>query len=115
VGMILLHQKEETFKSSKKTRKSKKNSNSNCSYNDDLDEYEEIVNLVSKLKRGVGKYKGKLPLKIIKCGKIGHVVAKCPYAKNSKGDEEEVHKKEKKCQKGNKRGNKKKVFKKIHY
>jgi hypothetical protein len=86
--------KEATFKASKKTRKNRQNSKSSCSYNDDLDEDEEIANFARKLKRENGKYKGKLPLMCFNCGKIGHFVAKCPYAKNSESDEEGVPKKE---------------------
>jgi hypothetical protein len=107
--------KEATFKASKKTRKNKKKSKSNYNCSDDSDEDEEIANFVRKLKRGTDKYKGKLPLMCFNCGKIGHFASKCPYAKNSDSDEEEVPKKEKKYQKGNKKENKRKVFKKSLY
>jgi hypothetical protein len=51
---------------------------------------------VRRLKKGTGKYKGKLPLKCFNCGKIGHFASKCPYARGSDSDEEEeVPKKEK--------------------
>ena len=50
---------------------------------------EEIANFVRKLKRGTGKYKGKLPLKCFSCGKIGHFASKCSYAKNSDGEEDD--------------------------
>jgi hypothetical protein len=85
--------KEATFKASKKTRKNKKKSKSNCIYNDDSYEDEEITNFIRKLRRDTGKYKGKLPLKCFNCGKIGHFPAKCPYAKNIYSDEEESPKK----------------------
>jgi hypothetical protein len=74
---------------------------------DDSDEDEEMANFVRKLKRGTGKYKGKLPLKCFNCGKIGHFSTKCPYAKNSESDEEEVPKKEKKYQKETRKETKK--------
>ena len=40
------------------------------------------------MKKGTGKYKGKLPLKCFSCGKIGHFASKCPYAKSSDSDED---------------------------
>ena len=42
---------------------------------------EEIANFVRKLKRGTGKYKGKLPLKCFSCGNMGHFASKCLYEK----------------------------------
>jgi hypothetical protein len=52
---------------------------------------------VRRLKKGTGKYKGKIPLKFFNCGKIGHFSSECPYARGSDSDdEEEVPKKEKK-------------------
>jgi hypothetical protein len=53
-----------------------------------------------------------LPLKYFNCGKIGQVATKFPYAKKSDSDEEEDPKKENKYQKGNKKGDKRKSFKK---
>jgi hypothetical protein len=107
--------KEASFKASKKTKKNKKNSKSNYSCNDDSDEDEEITNFVRKLKRGTRKYKGKLPLMCFNCGKVGHFSSKFPYAKNIYSDEEESPKKENKYQKGDKKRNKNKFFKKILY
>ena len=66
-----------------------------------------------RLKKGIGNYKGKIPLKCFNCGKIGHFSSKCPYARGSYSDEEEeVPKKEKKYQKGDKKRNKNNFFKK---
>ena len=36
---------------------------------------------VRRLKRGSGRYQGKLSFKWFKCGKIGHVESKCPIRK----------------------------------
>jgi hypothetical protein len=107
--------KEETFKASKKTKKKiKKNSKPSCSCSDDLDEDEEMANFVRKLKKGTNKYKGMIPLKCFNCGGIGHFSSKCPH-KNKYSDEEEASKRENKYQKGNKRRNKRKLFKKSFY
>jgi hypothetical protein len=46
---------------------------------------------VRKLKKGSGKYKGKIPFKCFNCGKVGHFVAKCPYEKDESSDDEEDH------------------------
>ena len=103
------------FKEFKKTKTKKKlESNPNCSCSNDSDKDEEIVKFVRKFKRRTDKYKGMLPLKCFNCGKIGHFANKCPYAKKSDSDEEEVPKKEKKYQKGNKK-DKRKLFKKNIY
>ena len=34
---------------------------------------------VRRLKKGSGKYKGKIPFKCFKCGKISHFASKCPH------------------------------------
>jgi hypothetical protein len=48
--------KEETFKSSKKTKQNdKKNTNSDSSCSDILEDDEEVANLVRRLKKGTGK------------------------------------------------------------
>jgi len=47
--------KEETFKESKKTKKYNQKSKSNCDYNDDSNEDEEMANFVRKLKTGTDK------------------------------------------------------------
>jgi hypothetical protein len=76
---------EATFKASKKT---KPNSNPNCSCSNDLDKDEEISNFVQKLKRGTGKYKGILALKCFNYGRITYFYNNCPYSKKSESDEE---------------------------
>jgi hypothetical protein len=56
-----------------------------------------------------------LPLKFFNCVKIDHFSTKCPYAKNSNSNEEEVPKEKKKYKKGYKKGDKRKVFNKRLY
>jgi hypothetical protein len=56
-----------------------------------------------------------LPFKCFNCGKIGHFVAKCPYAKNESSDDEEDHniKKERKPHQKGKHEKKKNSIRKI--
>jgi hypothetical protein len=57
--------------------------------NSDSESDVEEANFVRKLKRGSGKYKGKLPFKCFNCGEVGHFVDKCPYAKSRNRNEKE--------------------------
>jgi hypothetical protein len=43
----------------------------------DLDE--EISNFVRRFQKGIGRYKGKSPLKLFNCGRIGHIVENYYY------------------------------------
>jgi hypothetical protein len=107
--------KEETFKASKNIKKkNKRKSKSGYGCSDDSNEDEEMANFIRKLKKGTNKYKCMLPLKCFNCGGIGHFASKWPH-KNKYSDEEEASKREKKYQKGNKRRNKCKLFKKTFY
>jgi hypothetical protein len=48
---------------------------------------------VNRLKKGSGKYKGKLPFKCFNCGKIGHFANKFPHKrKDQTCDDAEKHK-----------------------
>jgi hypothetical protein len=79
--------KEETFKASKKTKNKEHESSDSFDNESDAEE----AHFVRKLKKGSGKYKGKLPFKCFNCGKVGHFVDKCPYAKDESSDDEEYH------------------------
>jgi hypothetical protein len=79
----------------------KKNTNDELSYISD----EENANFIKKLKKGVGKYKGKIPLICFNCGKIGHFANKCPHPKKEESDDEGTLKNQKKIN-----TNKKKKF-----
>ena len=69
---------------------------------------EEVEKFMKKLKKGTGKFKGKLPCKYFHCGKVGYFSNKCPYPKQEESDGEETYKEYTK----RKIGNKKKVHKK---
>jgi hypothetical protein len=47
----------------------------------DLDE--EITNFVRRVQKGIGRFKGKSPIKCFNCGRIGHIAEKCYYKKRS--------------------------------
>jgi hypothetical protein len=58
--------------------------------NSELDEIE--AKFVRRLKKGSGKFQGKLPFKCFNCGKIGHFSFKCPHKeKDQKSDDEKKY------------------------
>jgi hypothetical protein len=57
--------------------------------NEDSEPNEIEEKFVRRLKKGSGKYQGKLPFKCFNYGKIGHFASKCPHKKphqNSEGE-----------------------------
>ena len=53
----------------------------------DLDDIE--AKFVRRLKKGSGKYQGKLPFKCFNYGKIGHFASKCPHQKKHQNYDDE--------------------------
>jgi hypothetical protein len=77
--------KEAAFKVAKKDKKKvEAEINSHKESEGDVEE----ANFVKNLKRGTGKYKGKLPLKCFGCGRIGHFASKFPYNKHTDNEED---------------------------
>ena len=73
---------EATFKAINKTK-----------YRDtDLDE--EIENFVRRFQKGIGRYKGKSPLKCFNCGRIGHILENCYYKKRSLNNKKRFYSKD---------------------
>jgi hypothetical protein len=61
--------------------------------NEDCETDEIAEKIMRRLKKGSGKYQGKLPFKCFNCGKIGHFSNKCPHKKHDQNSEdEEKHK-----------------------
>jgi hypothetical protein len=78
---------EVTFKASKGT--SSKGHQTYDSSEEESDAEEE--NFVRRLKKGTGKYKGKLPFKCFDCGKVGHFSTKFPYKRDSNFRKNKYH------------------------
>jgi len=71
--------KEAAFKVSKKA-KEHKDHQGYCNYGSD----QELVPFSRKMKRGLGKYKGKFPFKCFDYGRVGHFSSKFPYKEKLK-------------------------------
>ena len=54
---------------------------------ENLDDEEALF--ISKIKKGTGKYKGKISLKCFNYRRIGHFPHKCSYPKQEESDHEE--------------------------
>jgi hypothetical protein len=57
--------------------------------NEDCEPNEIEAKFVRRLKKGSGKYQGKLPFKCFNCSKIGHFANKCPQKKHDQNSEYE--------------------------
>ena len=97
-GILTNEMRTRQDKNSKKEATFKLNSKNQSKNIDD----EEAL-FVSRLNKGTGKYKGKLPLKCFNYGRIGHFSHKCPYPKQEVSDHEESC-----CHKGRKKYKEKK-------
>ena len=102
--------KEAAFKAINESKKIESPSKNHSDISDD----EESL-FIKKIERGTGKYKGNLPIKCLRCGRIGRFASKFPYPKQDDNDEKEASRKLKK----GKMGNKKKYYEKkensLHY
>ena len=60
-----------------------KSTSREASFKEDKNNYSEMdmieAKFVRRLKKGSGKYKGKIPFKCFNCGKIGHFTSKFPH------------------------------------
>ena len=74
IGKNNSQKKEEYFKAYKVAKKSKTKTQS-----EDSDDEEVLI--VKNIKKGIGKYNGKLPLICFNCGEIGHYASKFPNCK----------------------------------
>ncbi|KAJ8629366.1 hypothetical protein MRB53_022689 [Persea americana] len=79
IGKTKPTQKEAAFKAHKKNKQVAQSNEEDS--NDEL-----TANFVQKLRKGKGKFKGKLPFKCFNCGGISHFAAKCPLANTDEDD-----------------------------
>lgn len=84
--MIKEKDKPSKYESTLKASRREKTHQTSDSSEEDSDEEESIF--IRKLKKGSGKYKGKLPFKCFNCGRVGFFFDKCPYKDKNKNEED---------------------------
>ena len=72
-------------KKKRKKRRIKHVSSNSDTEEEDVEQLEEL--LASRIHRGKGKFKGKLPIIYFNCNEVGHIAARCPKKRNFKGND----------------------------
>jgi hypothetical protein len=99
--LILGHENHSQGEAAFKVLKKKNNQKQKLQSSHDEESNVEEANFIKKIQKGLGRYKGKLPLKYFNYGKVGHFSSKCPYPKEDPEDEEKKPNQYKKKEKPN--------------